>query len=301
MKNVIVSFFLIFVLILTSCTSSKQNSYDVKITASIENSVFKDSVEVFQINDMSTQKFDNPVECNFKVGKKDVLADLILKKDYAHKSRENVYLSKDKNTEYVKSIDHNSFTIKSQKDTVLSSFKNEILTEQNLKNCVNDFLSSYIDINALNNYNYSCTTSVITTTSTAAWKETKDIFYLPQNDAEMVISYKIEYRKYFQNIATSDCVVVICNSYGEITACYYYEYDVDWGNSTFDNAIMHECVANYLEENISSEYYLIDYKIDSQQLIYVDEEIQLAVSVELTLEKNNEEVVVLCPLILSHT
>ena len=55
--------------------------------------------------------------------------------------------------------------------------------------------TSYIDIATLNEYAYSCTTSVVVTKPTASWKETRDGFSLPSNNTESVTTYKLEYRK----------------------------------------------------------------------------------------------------------
>ena len=91
----------------------------------------------------------------------------------------------------------------------------------------------------------------------------------------------------------------MCTANGDITGFYYYEHNIDWAESVFKKELINNSIDSYIKDSLSKEYNLLDISIESERLVYLDDEIQLAVSVELTLLDNNEEVVVLCPLLLS--
>ena len=287
------------ILAITSCSTKQDKPYDVRLTANIEQAVFKNSVTIFETDEVSTERFDKPIECEIAFGNKKIVVDLTSVKNYVHKSAQQVYFSKDKNIEYRKSTKFDSFTIQAKNDTVLATYTEDTLNEQLLNEAVIDFMSAYIDIATLNEYVYSCTTSVVVTKPTASWKETRDGFSLPSNNTESVTTYKLEYRKFHQEFATSDSIVVMCTENGDITGFYYYEHNIDWAESVFKKELINNSIDSYIKDSLSKEYNLLDISIESERLVYLDDEIQLAVSVELTLLDNNEEVVVLCPLLLS--
>lgn len=286
-------------LMLTACISSHKNAYDVKLTARTEGKIFRDSASIYNIDQVTTKELDKPIETQIKIGQKDITANLMSIKEYAHSSNVNIYLSKDLNTEYRQSTNIGSFAIKSKNGTVLCSYEKNTMSEQAARNHIETFMSSYIDIDHLDGYAYKCTTSVVVATPTASWKETKDTFYLPQNDTEKVVSYTFEFCKYWQGFETSDRVAIVCDANGNITDFYFNEYNVNWDTATFEDNLIQDAIEDYLKNNISREYKLLNYAIETQKLIYLDSKIQMMIAVELTLEKNNEEVVVLCSLLLT--
>lgn len=301
MKKISLFVLLLSILTLVSCSPIQGDMYEVRITSNMEGDVFKESAEVYQTDEVSTVKYDNPIESKIMFGKKEMVVSLTSTKKYTHKSNQNIYISNDKNTEYRKSIDNDSFTIQSKNDTVLAPFLHDTLTDQILKNSIIEYMSAYLDIDILNSYNYSCYTSVVVSKSNASWKETKEFFYLPKDNTESIMSYRIEFSKEYKEFKTSDNIMIVCNAKGDITGFYYYDHNVDWEEASFDQVKIKESINAYLEENLSKDYDLCSYSVESQKLVYLDGEIQLSLAVEISLTKDNEEIVVLCPLLLSNS
>ena len=301
MKRIIILTLVILILMLNSCSNTNSDLYGVELTSNLEGKIFKDSVTVVQTDKYLTNEYSSPIETKVVLGKVELEADLISVNDYEYKSNQNVFLSKDKNIEFRKSTDYESFTIQSKNNTVLVSFTEDSLTEESLKKYVLDYISTYIDIEHLNDYEYNCSTSVVVVKPNASWKETKDAFYLPQNDTEFVTDYKIEFCKYSQGFQTADSVVVICNNSGDIKGFYNYEYNVNWENSSFDKEKVKDSIEIFLKNYISSEYSLLDYSVESQRLVYLDNQIKLSLSISVTLQSGKDEIVILCPFLLSET
>ncbi|MBR2387613.1 MAG: hypothetical protein IKB02_02470 [Clostridia bacterium] len=301
MKKIIILILIVLILMLNSCSNTESDLYGVELTSNLEGKVFKDSVTVVQTDKYLTNKYDSPIATKVVLGKVELEADLISVNNYEYKSNQNVFLSKDKNIEFRKSTDYGSFTIQSKNNTVLVSFDEDSLTEEKLKCYVLDYISNYIDIDRLSDYEYNCSTSVVVAKQNASWKETKDTFYLPQDDTEIVTDYKMEFRKYSQGFQTADSVVVICNNAGDIKGIYNYEYNVNWENSSFDKEKVNDSVEDFLKNYISSEYRLLDYSVESQRLVYLDNQIKLSLSISVTLQSGKDEIVILCPCLVSET
>ena len=111
----------------------------------------------------------------------------------------------------------------------------------------------------------------------------------------------MEFRKYSQGFQTADSVVVICNNAGDIKGIYNYEYNVNWENSSFDKEKVNDSVEDFLKNYISSEYRLLDYSVESQRLVYLDNQIKLSLSISVTLQSGKDEIVILCPCLVSET
>lgn len=291
---------MILLIALPSCNVANKDFYKIRLTSDIEGNIFNDSAEIYRTDDVTTEKYSQPVEQKLELGKKEVTAGLTEIREYSHKSSQKVFLSKDKNIEYQKSVENDSFRIQAKNKTILQSFTGESLSEQAIKSHINNYLSAYISTDILNNYVYSCRTSVVVSKTDATWKETKNEFYTPSNDTETVTSYVIEYRKYYEGFATADCITVRCNNNGDITGFYYYEHNTNWSNAHFEEKKISESVNDYLNKSISSKYKITDYHIKNQKLVVLDQDIKLAVSVEVTLDNNGDKFAVLCPLILSN-
>ena len=58
-------------------------------------------------------------------------------------------------------------------------------------------------------------------------------------------------------------------------------------------------VTAYLEKAIVSEYSLKNHQLENRIFVYRDNQIKLSLTYELTLEKDNNEIVVLCPILIS--
>lgn len=297
MKKIMILILLIIIVAFSSC--SIKSEYDIRLTSNIEGNVFDDSIEIYKIDEVLTETIQEPVGETFKLGKKEISADLISKKFYTHKGQQNIYLSNDKKIEYRKNTDADIFCIRAKEDYILSRYVGMELTEEQLIEHVNSFLTTYIDMLEYGDYVYSCSTSVVIAKENAAWKEEKSEFYIAKNAYESVSSYKLEYQRYFNDLPTSDSIIIICDECGNITDFYYYKYDIDWNTSNFETDKITQSVQSFLNQNIQSDYDILDYKIDSQCLVYIDQKIQLSLSVEITVEKDEEIMVLLCPMMLS--
>ena len=276
----------------------QSNGYSVKLTSSIENGIFKEGAETAPPAEFSKESLLVPLEETIKIGQKEITADFTAVLHYTAKPDWNIYLSKSRDVEYRKNTCNDSFSIQSKGDIALSSFPDVSLTEESLINHINEFVSSYIDLNLFDDYIYSCSSSVAIVQSDAAWNEVKSMFYLPQNETEKVRSYSIVYRKYSKNLKTEDEIVIQCNSNGDITMFGFYNCNANWEEVSFEDERVNRSVEKYLSDNMSTKYVLAGYEIKSRCLIYANAEILLSLTVESILVRDGEEITFLCELVV---
>ena len=70
MKKIILFILVFSILAITSCSTKQDKPYDVRLTANIEQAVFKNSVTIFETDEVSTERFDKPIECEIAFGNK---------------------------------------------------------------------------------------------------------------------------------------------------------------------------------------------------------------------------------------
>ena len=288
-------FLLIALLLFTSCATPK-TKYKVEMSGITESGIFKESEEVFQNDVVKIEPLSVPVESEIKLGKKSTVADLTSK--YADSSK-SIYVSKDGKIKYTKNNDSDSFSISVNESGVLSSFKKDSFSEEELVNNIKAYISEYLDLNILDNYVYTCSTKVQVLKPNAAWNETKEGFYVASEEGENVRSYTVEYRKYCGNYKTSDRLSVNCDSNGNILAFAFYDSNTDWSGVDFDGKYVEQSVEKYLDGSIRKEWRLKDYEIEDECLVYVDGKIYLSLSIDLTLTKNGDEANTSCALRVS--
>ena len=296
----IIAFLLIALLLLTSCDTpespAKLEDYNVELSEVAESGIFNVPGQVIQSDVPAQEKLDAPIESEIKLGNKTIVADLTSKYVDSNKS---IYVSKDGKINYVKSGDSDSFSISVRGSGVLRSFKKDSFNEEELVNNIKDYISEYLDLSMLDSYVYTCSTKLQVSKPDAAWNETKEGFYVSNENGETVRSYTVEYRKYYNNYKTADYMSINCDPNGNILAFAFYDSNTDWSGGEFDGKSVEQCVEKYLKDSIKSEWSLKDYEFENECLVYVDGKIYLSLSVDLTLTKNGDEANTLCALRVS--
>ena len=296
MKKIIYIVLIVFILC-SAC--SNEISYDVRVAAGMEENVFDKSIKVYNSEKFQEIKIPEAIKENFNLGKKEVSADLYSKKIYEHKGQKNIYQSTDGNVEYWKNIDNICFGIKAKNNYSLSKYEGIELTENQFIEHIKAYLDMYLDTNEYKNYVYSCVTSVVISKENATWKEEKKGFYKKKDDSETVSSYHVEYQRYYNDLPTADKIIILCDKDGNIKALYNYKYNVNWSDSNFKQDKINLNLQQFLKKYVNKEYTVVGHKVESQCLVYMDQDIKLSIMIEMTLKINEEEFVTLCPLILS--
>lgn len=301
---------IICILILASCSVEHNDSLDVRLTDYMEAKGFKDTAPFLLSDNGQETAMDPRVETKIKLGNKEIVADLMLVRNFTSRSQQQVYCSKDGNVNYVLYSEHPSFNIyipdRFSKNAVLSYFEGEEISEQALVSYAKEYMSLYFDTNILSNYNYSFTTTVFISKGHGAWTEEKEGFYTPENNYEFdvpydesVCRYRITYTEYCGPIATADTINITFDENGNITYFDFMEYNVDWQSVNFEEENVIEAVEAFLNEYISEEFELVDYNIRTRRLVYVEREIQLALNIDLTLKNTEQTFETACGLRLS--
>ena len=301
-KTIILLATIMLVPIFSSC--GNKDYYTVQLYSGIESGIFNNSIKLNTKDASTSEIINDSTETTFMLGKQTITADLVSKivDNNSLKSIYKNYESKDKNITYSKSTNNDSFFIRAKNEKFLSSPDYKESTEENFLKFIRTYISSFIDVKLLDDYVYSCTTTMVVSIPDATWKESKNEFYIAQDDSETVTSYKVEYQKYCNNMPTADKIVVVCDKDWSITDFYYYQYNIDWNTVKFDNDMVYESVKKFLESNLNTDNTLVDFNIQSQFLTLNNGEIELSVTAEVILKCDGEEFVVLCSMYLSqHT
>lgn len=306
-----------------SIPSSQNTVYDVQILASgtLDNdSVFKNT---FLANEVATglpakERIQTPTQYTVKLGSKSIVGTHAqnLRYSYGDGSDDlyHVFLNATGDIEYRVSANRNAFYItKAVEDVngnnmtdnsaILSAFEGNDLSEQALLTHVRNYISDYIDITTLEDYIYTCTTSVIVSKPSAAWKETIDSFYIPANETsdqtERVTGYDFKFYKHHNGYQTGDCVIVFCKPNGDIYYMYYNDYDIDWNRYPIDNTLLNQNISTHISQAVKDRYTIKTQEMMSQQLIYQNGKIKLSCVYGLTLTDEDGEIDIACPLMIT--
>ena len=279
--------------------------YEVKLLSGMESNIFESSYLVsgsIEEPTFATETFSNSPLIVIKVGNKEVTAyKTKIIHDSSNESR-TVFLSEDKKTEYQIYSTGTCYSIKSKEQSVLSRYPKDEITERMMLDSIMEFMSSFVDVNEFKDFSVICSTSIIVQTPSAAWQETKDCFYVvPQelNEAETIKYYQFQFNKYFNGYKTSDQIVVRCSPEGDIIYFSYNCSGIDWSEFPLDEENVTNTVRSFLTDAIKPGYKIKEYTLINQMLVYQEKQIKLSLTYELTLEKDDCEIVVLCPMIVT--
>ena len=257
----------------------------------------------FNLFSSTTIKNDVPLDATIKIGKLDIFADHVETEDYLHLEDRLIYLSKDKNTQYVKFRDSNSFHIVNKnKELSLAQYPYDTLTEENVVKHVREYISKYIDAEILNDYEYSSSTYRMVSGKQSnganfVYGETVNGFYISNDSNIEVKDYMIKFGQYSNGIPTKNKLECYCDEFGNIKYLFYYEYDIDWESEKFNYENIQSNVKRFLSEH--SDCKITDWKINSYELQYIAEKVQLYVSVTATIEKDGYNVNTVITLLIS--
>ncbi len=299
MKKLIFIILIITSILSVSCNEDHDNVYEVKLTMGIEGGIFKSSSEIYEIDDVTTNVTVDSEEKVINVGNCKINAKLMEERTYKNSGKQYIYQSNDGNIRYGLSETSDSFYIAAQNDVNLSEYDEDNLTEEKLINHVKSYIDKYIGKDYIAQYTYSCSTSVITVNDESAWRENKSGFYISDSKNEQIVYYNMEFIKYVNGMQTADRIEVQCDNYGNVKRFYFNKYDADWSSVTVDQTKVIESLESFLNRNINSEYDIVSYEIQKQYLTYMQSKIYLSVDVGVTLNGNDNELVVLCPLRIS--
>lgn len=299
MKKLIFIILIITSILSVSCNEDHDNVYEVKLTMGIEGGIFKSSSEIYEIDDVTTNVTVDSEEKVINVGNCKINAKLMEERTYKNSGKQYIYQSNDGNIRYGVSETSDSFYIAAQNDVSLSEYDEDNLTEEKLINHVKSYIDKYIGKDYIAQYTYSCSTSVITVNDESAWRENKSGFYISDSKNEHIVYYNMEFIKYVNGIQTADRIEVQSDNYGNIKRFYFNKYDADWSSVAVDQTKVNESLESFLNRNINSEYDIVSYEIQKQYLTYMQSKIYLSVDVGVTLNGNDNEFVVLCPLRIS--
>lgn len=299
MKKLIFIILIITSILSVSCNEDRDNVYEVKLTMGIEGGIFKSSSEIYEIDDVTTNVTVDSEEKVINVGNCKINAKLMEERTYKNSGKQYIYQSNDGNIRYGVSETSDSFYIAAQNDVSLSEYDEDNLTEEKLINHVKSYIDKYIGKDYIAQYTYSCSTSVITVNDESAWRENKSGFYISDSKNEHIVYYNMEFIKYVNGIQTADRIEVQSDNYGNIKRFYFNKYDADWSSVAVDQTKVNESLESFLNRNINSEYDIVSYEIQKQYLTYMQSKIYLSVDVGVTLNGNDNELVVLCPLRIS--
>lgn len=315
MKKTTLIIILIIALLLSACnantdtqeesrndpvSSNKASPYKVQLLGNMDEGIFKNDTEKYASAENSFYETEKDAIQAVEIGKNKLELKYVSQKHYTNGSVVDIYFDEDNNVEYSKG--ENTFFVKA-KGEFLKQYTSSQLSETDLLEHINSYISSYVANEDYKDYTYRCSTKIVVSKENAAWAETKDGFYIPQSSYETVRSYVIEYRKYSDELPTADSLIIHCDGDGNITHFYNYAYNAKWEDASFESKSVDESISLFLRENLSSKYVIKNYKIDSQRLIYSDNEIRLSLTLSLTLsstlDDDGEGVVALCSLVIS--
>lgn len=280
---------------------STNQVYNIDIVAGEENWIFDEDITIMPPNDAKTEYLSQPMPSRIKLGTCEIDAELISIDRYDDNSLRSLYLSKDKRTVYKISQPGECYSVIAQPGFVLSNFVSESISEEALIVHAKEYISRYLDIASVNDYNLAIETKIIVVKPNAAWKESKPGFYTVNDETEEVVSYQVEYRQHYLDYPTSNSITLLFDKLGNITDFYVTHHDIDWGVLYYDEGTVYQSVIGYLEQNMCDEYQLLSCEINSRYLIYDynNSQVKLSLTTTLLLLKDNMEVAVLCSMVIS--
>lgn len=211
----------------------------------------------------------------------------------------DVFISLDGNVEYTIGRNNSFWSINSLNNTVLRKYPFEELTEKKLIDLIEEYILYFWGNVNLDKYTINCKTSITVQRTDTAWGETKEYFFIPENRKETTINYfMFDFAVYSKGIETQDKIKVICNGDGDITSLSYWCSNIDWDRFEFNMEEIDSEANIFLTEVLADGINLKSQNIISKTLSTYESKICLVVTFELILEKNGEEFVVLCPLIV---
>lgn len=311
MKKTSLIIIIVIAILLSSCTSSadvqkesenasvssdKASLYKVQLLSNMDDGIFKSDSEKYNPTEDSFYETEKDAIQTVNIGKNKLELKYVSQKHYTDGSVVDVYFDEDNNVEYSKG--ENTFFVKA-KGEFLNQYTPSHLSETDLLDHINSYIFSYVANEDYKDYVYECSTKIVVSKKDVAWAETKDGFYLPKSSYEKVRSYLIEYRKYSHDLPTADALIIQCDGNGNITHFYNYAYSVKWEDASFESKSVDQSISLFLRDNLNSKYNLKNYQIDSQRLIYSNNEIRLSLTLSITLDDQVGQFVVLCPLIVS--
>ena len=288
MKKAIFVILIISIIALSSCGSSDANCYNVEFGSGDYNSrFFKEEYNMKSENSETydeTENFTPPVKTTFFLGKCEITAYLTSISTYRDGLR-NCYQSKDGSIQYIKYVNSGVFYVLGEGATVLCPFKGRNLTEYTFLKHIKDYLSAYIDLDILDKYEYTCTT--LLSTESGANVDRREYFCVPKDDTEIVKQYHIEYIKYSNGIKTSDSIVIVCDSNGDILEFRYYDYGVDWSTVKFDSKTVDKNAERFIDEAMKDEYSRGELTFYEKMLVYRNSEIQVSVTLSCHIDSDD--------------
>ena len=297
MKKTIIFILLFCMVVLSSCGASDANDYKVEFSRGTKSDMFKEKYTTYPESEESgegekfepyTEELNPPVETTFNIGKCELTADLTSIEHYAQ-GEKRYYKSKDGSVEYRTRTDNNNFSIVSPGDGVLCPFQGNELTEQALIAHIKDYISAYIDLESLDEYEYKCETHFIVSSENGSGGETREGFGLPKDDTERVTSYRVVFRKCSNGFATSDKLQIFCEPNGDFDIFYYYDSGIDWSSADFDSEKIDESAKKFLNNAMVRGYSLEDITISNKTLVYRNSEIQVQVTANLDVKYKTGE------------
>lgn len=276
------------------------NSYSVCLVSNSEANVFKKALtNVSQGKDWTAVEL-NEDDMSIQIGNK-IFDNLKHTQKRIRDSYEewNIYQTADEKMVIQKDKYSKSFLMQSNGTASLAEYKEEVLTESKLIDYIERYVKSFTENVDFEAYEYACYTNVVTVNPLSAWSETKHEFYISQNPSEEVRTYRVEYVKFVNGVATSDKIIIFCDSKGNITNLYFYLYEADWDKCQVDQHLIDTTVSNFLNQEINNQYELKAYDVRSTTLIANgDGKIRISLAVEMTLTNGENEFASLCTLIL---
>ena len=285
----------------TSASPGKDD-YVISILSGVVSGIFKSDYLLNESADRTTEILSNAQLSTLQLGNKKISA---YKTEIIHESPEetiNVFISADSNTEYRVASHGNCFSVRALHNSVLLPYGEAKVSKDSMLKNIESYISSFAKDIEISSYTMNCSTSVIVTSADSSWRETIDGYYIVPGDmasTRRVINYQYRFERYCHDIKTNDNIVVICSPDGDILSMSYNDFNVDWTTFTVNEEKINRMVTAYLEKAIVSEYTLKNHQLENRIFVYRDNQIKLSLTYELTLEKDNNEIVVLCPILIS--
>lgn len=279
-----------------------KDDYVISILSGVDSGIFKSDYLMNESTDRTTEILSNPQLSTLQLGNKKLSA---YKTQIIHESEEetiSVFLSADSNTEYRVAFHGNCFSVRALHNSVLLPYGEAKVSQDSMLKKIESYISSFAKDMVISSYTMNCSTSVIVTSADSSWRETVDGYYIVPEDmasTRRVIDYQYRFERYCHDIKTNDNIVVTCSPDGDILSMSYNDFNVDWTTFTVNEEKINRMVAAYLEKAIVSEYTLKNYQLENRIFVYRNNQVKLSLTYELTLEKDNTEIVVLCPILVS--